>query len=56
MHGLVADPMVDQALKRSVLGGIPRDLLDQLLGTAMRLDIPAGSIVYREGDAPRCGY
>ena len=39
MHGPVAGPMVEQALKRSVLGGFPRDLLDQLLGTAMRLDV-----------------
>ena len=26
-----------------------------LLGDAMRVDIPAGSVLYREGEAPRCG-
>jgi len=44
-----------QALQRSVLGHLPTELLDRLLQDAMRLDVPAGSVLYREGDPPRCG-
>jgi CRP/FNR family transcriptional regulator, cyclic AMP receptor protein len=46
---------VELAIQRSVVAGLSRDHLDALLSGGMRLDIPAGSVVYREGDAPRCG-
>jgi hypothetical protein len=45
----------EPALRRSVLAGLPDDVLDRLFSGAMRLDIPSGSILYREGEAPRCG-
>jgi CRP/FNR family transcriptional regulator, cyclic AMP receptor protein len=47
--------MIEQALRRSVLADLPPDDLDRVLGSALRVDIPAGSVLYREGDAPRCG-
>src|SRR5262245_7039401 len=43
------------AVKQSVLAELPQAQLDELLSDALRVDIPAGSTVYREGDAPRCG-
>jgi CRP/FNR family transcriptional regulator, cyclic AMP receptor protein len=49
-----ADP-VELAVRRSVLASLPPAVLDRLLSDALRLDIPAGSVLYREGDAPRCG-
>jgi CRP-like cAMP-binding protein len=38
-----------------VLAALPEELLERLLVAAMRVDIPAGSVLYREGDPPRCG-
>src|SRR5262249_38601760 len=55
MRGVVTDPIVEQALHRSVLSALPRDQLDKLVSDSLRIDIPAGSTVYREGDPPRCG-
>jgi CRP-like cAMP-binding protein len=43
------------ALQRSALKDLPPELLERMLAGAIRLDIPAGSVLYREDDPPRCG-
>jgi CRP/FNR family transcriptional regulator, cyclic AMP receptor protein len=47
--GLAANP----ALRKSFLSVFPPDSLEQLLADAIRLEIPAGGVFYREGDSPR---
>jgi CRP/FNR family cyclic AMP-dependent transcriptional regulator len=49
----VADQDVANALGRSFLGKLPRDLLAELMAGGQRTDYPAGSTIYREGAAPR---
>lgn len=49
-----SDP-IGQAVQRSVLAALPPDTLEALLADAIRLDVPAGSVMYRQGDPPRCG-
>jgi CRP/FNR family transcriptional regulator, cyclic AMP receptor protein len=49
----VADQEVEDALRRSFLGGLPRELVEDLLAGGQRTDYPAGSTIYREGSAPR---
>jgi CRP/FNR family cyclic AMP-dependent transcriptional regulator len=49
----VADQEVADALRRSFLGRLPRDVVDDLLAGGQRTDYPAGSTIYREGAAPR---
>jgi CRP/FNR family transcriptional regulator len=49
----VADQEVADALRRSFLGRLPRDLVDELVAGGQRTDYPAGSTIYREGAAPR---
>jgi len=38
-----------------VLAALPDDVLDRLLVGARPVEAPAGTVLYREGDAPRCG-
>jgi CRP/FNR family cyclic AMP-dependent transcriptional regulator len=40
-------------LRRSFLGRLPRDVVDELVADGQRTDYPAGSTIYREGAAPR---
>lgn len=49
----MADREVAGAMARSFLGRLPPDLVDDLLAAGDRIDVPAGSIVYREGSLPR---
>jgi CRP/FNR family transcriptional regulator, cyclic AMP receptor protein len=49
----VADLDVAEALARSFLGKLPPELVDELLAEGERTDYPAGTTIYREGDAPR---
>jgi CRP-like cAMP-binding protein len=49
----VIDPDVADAMARSFLGKLPSGLVDELLAEGERVDYPAGSIIYREGAAPR---
>jgi CRP/FNR family transcriptional regulator, cyclic AMP receptor protein len=49
----VADLEVADALRRSFLGRLPRDVVDELIADGQRTDYPAGSTIYREGAAPR---
>ena len=49
------DPVLAAALQRSVFKDLPPELLERVLAGAIRLDIPSGSVLYREDDPPRCG-
>jgi hypothetical protein len=46
---------VHQAVARSFLAGLPAATQARLLVGAIMLDVPAGSILYREAEAPRFG-
>jgi CRP/FNR family cyclic AMP-dependent transcriptional regulator len=49
------DDHVARAVQSSFLAGLPPGIADQLLANALFIDVPAGGIVYRDDDAPRCG-
>ncbi len=49
----VADREVADALRRSFLGRLPGDVVDELVAGGQRTDYPAGSMIYREGAAAR---
>ena len=51
----VGDHVLAAALQRSVFKDLPPELLERVLTGAIRLDIPAGSVLYRQDDPPRCG-
>lgn len=41
-------------LKAGFLFDLPASQADRLLGESIRLDVPSGSVIYREGEAARC--
>jgi CRP/FNR family cyclic AMP-dependent transcriptional regulator len=45
---------IARAVQSSFLSDLPPEVADQLLANAMLIDVPAGGIVYRDNDAPRC--
>jgi CRP/FNR family cyclic AMP-dependent transcriptional regulator len=47
------DPDIEAVLQRSFLGRLPRDVVDPLFERQMRMDIPAGTTIYREGELSR---
>jgi CRP/FNR family transcriptional regulator len=47
------DADVLAAMTRSFLGRMPSGVVEELLATGDRVDYPAGSVIYREGAAPR---
>ena len=47
------EPDTEAALQRSFLGRLPRDLVDRLIGNQLRMDVPADTTVYREGEVSR---
>lgn len=49
----MADPGVAEAMARSLLGKLPPELVDELLAEGERTNYPAGTTIYRQGDAPR---
>jgi CRP/FNR family transcriptional regulator, cyclic AMP receptor protein len=49
----VDDPEVAAAIARSFIGRLPAGLVAELLGAGDRVDVPAGSTIYRSGEAPR---
>jgi CRP/FNR family transcriptional regulator len=49
----VADSEVMAAMSSSFLGCLPGGLVDELLAAGDRIDVPAGSTIYRNGDYPR---
>jgi CRP/FNR family transcriptional regulator len=50
----VVDQDVAYAMAGSFLGGLPADLVNELLASGIRTDYHAGTLVYRDRDAPRC--
>jgi CRP/FNR family transcriptional regulator, cyclic AMP receptor protein len=48
-----SDPSAQAALRESYLSVLPPEGLEQLLAEAIRLDVPAGGVLYREGESPR---
>jgi CRP/FNR family transcriptional regulator, cyclic AMP receptor protein len=48
-----ADRLLGAAVQHSFLAALPVDALEPLTGDALRLDVPAGSTLYREGERPR---
>jgi CRP/FNR family transcriptional regulator, cyclic AMP receptor protein len=50
---MVPDPEVTDAMERSFLGKLPRELVDRLLAEGERTDYPAGPVIYRDGAPPR---
>jgi CRP/FNR family cyclic AMP-dependent transcriptional regulator len=49
----VVDREVDDALGRSFLAGLPRELVGRLRAEGERADYPAGTMVYRPGSSPQ---
>jgi CRP/FNR family cyclic AMP-dependent transcriptional regulator len=49
----VADPLIDDAIARSFLAGLPAELVGRLREEGERADFPAGTTVYRAGEEPR---
>ena len=47
------EPDIEAALQRSFLGRLPRDLVDRLVEGQLRMDVPADTTIYREGEASR---
>jgi CRP/FNR family transcriptional regulator, cyclic AMP receptor protein len=52
---MLADRLVSKAIKGSYFSVLPNAILKRLLAEAVRLDVPAGSTVYRESDDPKVG-
>ena len=50
-----ADRVVSKAIKGSYFSVLPTTILKQLLAEAVRLDVPAGSTLYRESNDPKVG-
>ncbi len=49
------DQRVEAAVSRSLFGTLPSETLARLLADAIQLDVPAGSILYRDEGPPRTG-
>ena len=49
----MADPDLEAAVSGSFLSALPAKVLDELLATGQPADYPAGTTIYRSGDAPR---
>ena len=47
------DPDIEAVMERSFLGRLPRDLVDRLVEGQLRMDLPADTTIYREGEAAR---
>ena len=47
------EPDIEAALQQSFLGHLPRDLVDRLVEGQLRMDVPADTTIYREGEASR---
>ncbi len=46
------DDLAAEGLEGGFLFALPRDAAERLLAEAIRINVPAGSVVYREGDRP----
>ncbi len=49
------DPQVEVAIARSFLGSVASETQARLFADAIRLDVPAGSVLYRDEDPARTG-
>ncbi len=49
------DAVLEQALAGSILGCLPPDLRSRLVAGALPVEVPAGGVIYRDEDGPRCG-
>ena len=49
------DPAIARALAASLLGDLANETLEPLLENAIRIEVPAGSTIYRADDPPRVG-
>lgn len=49
------DQRVEVAIGRSLFGALPSETLGRLLADTIQLDVPAGSILYRDEGPPRTG-
>ena len=47
-------PQTERIIDSSLLGSLPPPLRDRIVNEAVPLDVPAGSTIYRDEDAPRC--
>jgi len=54
-HRDPSEPRVGPAIERSFLAGLPHEAQERLLADSVLLDVPAGSVFYRDEDAPRTG-
>jgi hypothetical protein len=45
------EPDIEAELQKSFLGRLPRDLVDRLVDGQLRMDVPADTTIYREGEA-----
>jgi CRP/FNR family transcriptional regulator len=50
----VVEQDVAYAMAGSFFGGLPSDVVDELIATGIRSEYGAGTLVYRDRDAPRC--
>jgi hypothetical protein len=53
VHSELFESIEPEALRGSFRFALPASALEQLLAAAIRLDVPAGAVVYRAGDAAR---
>ena len=47
------DPDIEAVLQQSFLGRLPREMVDPLVEGQLRMDVPADTTIYREGEASR---
>jgi CRP/FNR family transcriptional regulator len=47
-------PQIQHAIDSSMLGSLPPSLRNRMVNEAVLLDVPVGSTIYRDDDAPRC--
>jgi CRP/FNR family cyclic AMP-dependent transcriptional regulator len=49
----VVDDLPQERLRDTFLSALPEDAATRLLAEAIRISVPAGALVYREGETPR---
>ncbi|MGZ4148984.1 MAG: Crp/Fnr family transcriptional regulator [Actinomycetota bacterium] len=47
------DELVGDGLQEGFLSSMPREAAERLLSEAIRIRVPAGAVVYRDGESPR---
>ena len=54
-QGSFLEGATGESVRASYLAEFPAEALDRLFADAIQLDVPAGGMLYREGDQPRAG-